>query len=108
MTDKNKQEMIGTLVRSVAGHDIGEYYIIVQATEKECFVANGKERTVVSPKRKNKKHLKPVEADYDREIQKKLQAGEKVREEEIRKLIRNFKRESITCQKRMSSKSKAQ
>ena len=95
-------------MRSVAGHDRGEYYIVVDTDRNVCFVANGKERTIVSPKRKNKKHLKPVDGSYDREIQKKLQAGEKVREEEIRKLIRNFKRESITCQKRMSSKSKAQ
>ncbi len=103
-----KKEIIGTAVRSVAGHDNGTYYIVVGAAENDLLVANGKERTIVSPKRKNKKHLQPVEAEYDLTIQKRLLAGEQVREEEIRKLIRNLERESITCQKRMSSKSKAQ
>ncbi|MBR3514818.1 MAG: KOW domain-containing RNA-binding protein [Lachnospiraceae bacterium] len=105
MTEK---EMIGTLVRSAAGHDRGEYYIVVGTERNICYVANGKERTIVSPKKKNQKHLQPAECEYDRTIQKKMQAGEQVREEEIRKLIRNLERESITCQKRMSSKSKAQ
>ena len=52
MTEK---EMIGTLVRSAAGHDRGEYYIVVGTERNVCYVANGRERTIVSPKKKNQK-----------------------------------------------------
>ena len=105
MTEK---DIVGTLVCSTAGHDKGEYYIVVGADKRELYVANGKERTCDSPKKKNKKHLQPADEDYDPAIGKRLRAGESVREEEIRKLIGNYIRENITCQKRMSSKSKAQ
>jgi ribosomal protein L14E/L6E/L27E len=105
MTEK---DVMGMLVCSTAGHDKGEYYIVVGTAERELYVANGKERTCDSPKKKNKKHLQPAEGDYDPSIREKLRAGERVREEEIRKLIGNYKREITTCQKRMSSKSKAQ
>jgi ribosomal protein L14E/L6E/L27E len=103
-----EKDMMGMLVRSVAGHDNGEYYIVIRSDEKIAFVANGRERTCDSPKRKNLKHLQPAEGEYDTSIKERLCAGEKVREEEIRKLIGNYKRENITCQKRTSSKSKAQ
>ena len=100
--------MVGMLVRSVAGHDKGKHYIVIRADEKWFYAANGKERTCDLPKRKNRKHLQPVEEDYDPSVKERLQVGERVREEEIRKLIGSYEREYDTCQKRMSSKSKVQ
>ena len=84
MTEK---DIVGTLVCSTTGHDKGEYYIVVGADKRELYVANGKERTCDSPKKKNKKHQQPADGDCDPEIGKRLRAGESVREEEIRKLI---------------------
>ena len=51
MTEK---EIVGTLVCSTAGHDKGEYYIVVGADKRELYVANGKERTCDSPKKRTK------------------------------------------------------
>ena len=38
MTEKN---IVGMLVCSIAGHDKGEYYIVVGSAERELYVAAG-------------------------------------------------------------------
>ena len=47
----------GDVVKSVAGHDKGIYYIVVAEAGEYVFVANGKTRLADYPKRKKKKHL---------------------------------------------------
>jgi|GEM_PF-5822382 len=56
--------MVGCFCISKNGHDTGEYYVIVPAAgnkhstgENFVWVANGKNRTVANPKKKNKAHL---------------------------------------------------
>ena len=49
--------MVGYLARSIAGHDKGTLYIIIEETDQYLFLANGKERTLEKPKRKNRKHV---------------------------------------------------
>ena len=49
--------MVGYLARSIAGHDKGNLYIIIEETDQYLFLANGKERTLEKPKRKNRKHV---------------------------------------------------
>ena len=47
----------GLYAYSKAGHDAGECYVIVSAAGNYCDVANGKNRTIQKPKRKNGVHL---------------------------------------------------
>lgn len=47
----------GTIVKSLKGHDSGEYYVVVKTDEKFVYVANGKTKKLAAPKRKNLKHL---------------------------------------------------
>lgn len=47
----------GSIVRSLKGHDSGEFYAVVKTDEKYAYVANGKTKKLSSPKRKNLKHL---------------------------------------------------
>ncbi len=72
----------GQLVRSIAGRDCGEYYLIVGFEgEKYLLITNGTNHPLKAPKRKNVKHLKitmlvakEIEESYlqEREVLNKL------------------------------------
>jgi len=47
----------GHFAISKAGHDAGECYVIVSAAGSDVMVANGKNRTIQNPKKKNRVHL---------------------------------------------------
>ena len=44
-------------VKSLAGHDKNQYYIVISDEGKSVTMANGTTRKVDDPKRKNKKHV---------------------------------------------------
>ena len=48
----------GTVVISGAGHDCGRAMLVVRIDGDNIFVADGKERTLDKPKKKNKKHVR--------------------------------------------------
>ena len=47
----------GTVVRSIAGHDSGDFQIIMDFDEDFAIVCDGKHRSLERPKRKKLKHL---------------------------------------------------
>ncbi len=47
----------GCVVRSIAGHDKGEFFVVVKDEEKFVLLCNGKERKLTNPKKKNKRHI---------------------------------------------------
>ena len=51
------KHMKGSDVKAVAGRDCGGLFVVTDADEKYCFIADGKSRRLASPKRKNVKHL---------------------------------------------------
>ena len=48
---------IGTVVKSMYGHDAGSFYVIVSDEVEFVTIADGRRRKLSKPKRKNKKHL---------------------------------------------------
>ncbi len=52
--------MVGFLARSLAGHDKGALYIIIEETDRYLLVADGALKTVENPKKKNRKHLQVI------------------------------------------------
>ncbi|NLY56039.1 MAG: RNA-binding protein [Firmicutes bacterium] len=78
---------IGQLVTSTAGRDAGNNYVII-GTDGDIYVwiADGKYRRVEEPKRKNRKHLRAHEA-VSTEILERLQAGEKITNSLVRKVL---------------------
>lgn len=81
-----KEERTGVLAKSLAGHDKGELFVIIQEDREYVFLADGKKRSIEEPKRKNKKHIQVVYRGLDHK--------EKLTDEEIRRWIRCYKRES--------------
>ena len=49
--------MVGKIVFSNAGRDKGKYLVVINCTEDYVWVADGKERKLETPKRKNIKHI---------------------------------------------------
>ena len=50
----------GMLVKSLAGHDAGELYIIVETDATSVYLVDGKIRTLDRPKKKKKKHVQLI------------------------------------------------
>lgn len=60
----------GQLVRSTAGHDKEQFYIIIGVDEEYVYLVDGKLKTLEHPKKKNRKHIAYV-ADISSELIKK-------------------------------------
>ena len=76
----------GALAKSLAGHDKGDFFVIMEETDEYVLLVDGKLRPFKKPKRKNKKHIQVISKGLDHK--------EKLTDEEIRRLIRCYKRES--------------
>ena len=75
-------DFVGVVVISKHGHDKGEFYVISSVVcDKFVLVANGENRPLKSPKRKNIKHLfvtkNRTAATSDLEIKRALKKFQK-------------------------------
>ncbi len=89
----------GCLAVSLAGHDKGEVFIIINETETDVFLADGRLRTMHHPKRKKKKHIQACKVQLIREFP--------VTDERIRSVLKHYikghcdKGGKIKCLKQM-------
>lgn len=90
--------MVGQFVTSKAGHDKGTLYVVVGEQGNLLALSDGKGKTTEAPKKKSRKHLQPINAFVADELKEKLASGAKVRPEEIKFAIRQYK-ETICCNK---------
>lgn len=51
----------GTVVISSAGHDGGGWFVVAGADDGYVYIADGKERKLISPKKKNIRHVRATE-----------------------------------------------
>ncbi len=47
----------GSVVKSIAGHDQNSHYVVIRTEGNYVYIADGKERKLEKPKRKNIKHI---------------------------------------------------
>lgn len=80
------------LVRSLAGHDKEELYIIISDQGEYVYLSDGLRRPLDKQKRKNKKHLQVIGV-RDEELEKRLAGGGALRDFEIAAFIRTYKQE---------------
>lgn len=76
----------GMFARSLAGHDKGKLYVIIEADDEFVAVSDGRLRPLEKLKRKRRKHIQP---DYEISeiLAGRMQNGLPVRDEDIRKAI---------------------
>ena len=76
-------------MRSLAGRDKGQTYLVVGCDEDWILVADGRKRSIRNPKKKNRRHLQisyKVAADIMAEVGDQTITDEEIREQ-IRKLL---------------------
>lgn len=72
--------IVGSVVKSRAGHDKERFFITLGSDNGFALIADGKERKLEKPKRKNIKHLAPTGSVYDLPETNK----------QLRKLLKDF------------------
>ena len=50
----------GQVVLSLRGHDKDSFFVIIKVEGGFCWIADGDERPLAHPKRKNPRHLRPT------------------------------------------------
>ncbi len=51
---------IGSIVKSITGHDADRFYVVVKLDETYAYIADGKRRKLQKPKPKKHKHIAPT------------------------------------------------
>ena len=77
---------VGSVVRSKAGRDKGDFFIVLAMDDNYVYMANGDLRKVDQPKKKKLKHLQGTE-QVSEFIINKLSQGNKVTNSEVRKAL---------------------
>ena len=81
---------VGNLVRSKAGHDKEEIFIIINKEEEYVYLVDGKSRILDKPKKKKIKHIQVIN-QIDEELQRKLETNLILRDEDIKRAIKSYK-----------------
>lgn len=73
----------GMLAKSLAGHDNGKLYVIIDLDETYVYLADGEIRTLSKLKKKKRKHVQLIRRQYE------IEAADDVRLKRILKEYRN-------------------
>lgn len=94
------------IVLSLAGHDKGKLFCVIDAEDDFVLLANGKERKLDAPKKKRRKHIRGVGTSAHPAIER-LQRGEPVTDRALRTLLAAFRasdpdrRRQCSCRKKI-------
>lgn len=80
------------VVLSVAGHDKGMLFYVIDTDGVYVSLANGKERTVEKPKRKKMKHVRKLPRENS-SLTEKIRSGEPLLNSELRRELAIIRRE---------------
>jgi len=77
------------LARSVAGHDRGRLYLVLEEEERSLLLTDGRLRPLSYPKRKNRIHVRII-----RRIPEAIAGMKTERDEQIRAMLRAYENRS--------------
>lgn len=87
----------GQIVKSKAGHDKGDFFIIYSIDNEYLYLTDGINRTVDKPKKKKVIHVQTTKfVDYG--ISDKIELG-KITNEEIKRAIKLYRQKNMHEQK---------
>ncbi len=77
----------GMYARSLAGHDKGQLYVILETDDTYVYLCDGRLRPLDKPKKKKRIHIQP---DYDIApvIRERLETQKPLRDQDIRKALK--------------------
>ena len=79
---------VGDVVISTAGRDRGEALLVIEVQDKFALTVDGRTRKVLSPKRKNVKHLKKVSTAKLKLLAERILNGEAVGNERVYRAVK--------------------
>ena len=82
------------IVRSLAGHDKGELFCVINTDGAYLFLCDGKRRKMERPKRKKAVHTAFV-GEFQHPVLERLQAGESISNRDIRRALAAFRAEEL-------------
>lgn len=83
---------VGDLVVSTAGHDMGQFYVIVEILDKNYVaLADGKNKPITSPKKKKIKHILSL-GQRDVDFEEKISQKDVDSNAYIKKILKNFEK----------------
>ena len=85
----------GELVVCTAGRENERLMCVIAFDGEYVYLCDGRLRTIEHPKKKSKKHIQPVKKAVNHEIREKLLQGASVRNEEIKRAIKVFKKDKF-------------
>ena len=85
---------LGSLMKSKAGHDKGEIFVIIKVEKEYVYLVDGKYRTLANPKKKNKKHVQPI-LFIEKNLYDKLKTNQKIIDEDIKRAIKCYNATSL-------------
>lgn len=85
---KERAALTGTLVISTAGHDKDAVFFIINEDSEYVYLVDGQIRTLENPKKKKKKHVKPLCGEDALSVDRA-----RITDEAIKYAIRCFKRD---------------
>lgn len=87
--------MNGRYAISTAGKDAGKLYIIVGNENGMLLLADGKERTMANPKKKNAKHVEVPLQEKSEKLAEMLQQRARGCDEEIRQTLHHLWKDNL-------------
>ncbi|MBQ9989903.1 MAG: KOW domain-containing RNA-binding protein [Lachnospiraceae bacterium] len=88
----NRQSSVGLLASSLAGHDKNKIYLIIKEEEDWFWLADGKDRRLENPKKKNKKHVQLIRYYTDRELTENIHQDKDFSDLKIKRMIKAYER----------------
>ena len=76
--------LVADVVRSLAGHDAGKLYYVIDVDDAYLKLVDGKGRSLEKPKTKKRKHAELVLRPTTR-VADKIRSGEKLHDSEVRR-----------------------
>ena len=80
----------GDVVRSAAGHDRGEYFLVLREEGDFLWLVDGKGRKLETPKKKRRKHVVSAGV-WTHPVTGRLREGGPVLDSEIRRALAAFR-----------------
>lgn len=80
---------VGSLVKSKAGHDKDQIYVIIKADDEYIYLSDGIYKTLDKLKKKKRKHIQRINY-VDDVLSKKIKNHEKIINEEIKRTIKLY------------------
>ena len=78
---------VGEIVQSLAGHDKENLFVIIKICGEYVYLADGKSRKFLSPKRKKIKHIKKV-CTASKELVEQIESGKSIGNQRLQKAIK--------------------